>query len=116
MNCVDCGKELIGLRPHRIRSNPNRRCKSCFDKTVKHFTINEGYMRRTDGKHEYEHRLVMERKIKRPLLRRERVHHKNEVRTDNTDSNLKLCASAGAHVWGEGHVARGPDGRFRSKK
>lgn len=37
-----------------------------------------------------EHRLVMARKLGRPLLPGERPHHKNTIRTDNSPPNLEL--------------------------
>lgn len=37
-----------------------------------------------------EHLVVMERKLGRPLVKGERVHHKNGVRDDNRRSNLEL--------------------------
>jgi hypothetical protein len=41
-----------------------------------------------------EHRLVMARKLGRPLLPEENPHHKNLIRTDNTPSNLELWTSS----------------------
>lgn len=46
-------------------------------------------MRNADG-YVLEHRLVMARKLGRPLLPAENPHHKNLIRTDNDPSNLEL--------------------------
>jgi len=45
----------------------------------------------------YEHRIVMERKIGRYLLPEEIVHHKNEIKTDNSPDNLALAANIAEH-------------------
>lgn len=43
-----------------------------------------------------EHRLVMARRIGRPLLKDEIVHHLNGIKSENTDSNLEIV-SASSH-------------------
>lgn len=42
------------------------------------------------GRTVYEHRVVMERKLGRSLRRDEHVHHKNERKRDNVDTNLEV--------------------------
>lgn len=37
-----------------------------------------------------EHRVVMERMLGRPMLTTESVHHRNGVKTDNSEANLEL--------------------------
>jgi hypothetical protein len=45
-----------------------------------------------------EHRLVIERLIKRPLVQREETHHLNGKRIDNRPENLMAFTSKSAHM------------------
>lgn len=86
----------------------------CSKKRWTHRYRNSGYIRVKVGtKRPYEHRLVMEKIVRRPLKRKEVVHHINHNRSDNRPENLKLFSSAGEHVFTE-HIDF-VDGRFRKK-
>ena len=45
-----------------------------------------------------EHRLVMEKYLKRKLMHGEVVHHLNGNPSDNRVKNLVVCQSAGRHI------------------
>lgn len=74
------------------------------DRVNKGHTYVHGYrVFQIDGRQRYEHRLVMEAQLGRPLRKGESVHHKNGVRSDNTLGNLELWYTgqpAGVHGQG----------------
>jgi hypothetical protein len=49
------------------------------------------------------HRIVMQQKLGRPLRKGEIVHHKDEIKTDNRISNLKLEHNYQQHAKDHGH-------------
>lgn len=76
-----------------------------------------GYKVRADGyvdiwipetqSYRREHRLVVEKRLGRPLSREELVHHENRKRADNASSNLELTTNSehGKHHYEEREIA-----------
>ncbi len=62
----------------------------------------------------YEHILVAEEKIKRPIHKAERVHHINCVKSDNRPENLFVCSSDAEHFLIHGSLNRCVDKLIKS--
>lgn len=88
---------LAHMGKMRGAENPNWKGGRFIDK--------RGYVQLSiNGRKFYEHRIVMERIIERPLKRSETVHHKNHNKSDNRIENLELL-SASSH--GKLHTPKG---------
>jgi endogenous inhibitor of DNA gyrase (YacG/DUF329 family) len=93
--CEQCGK-LVYRQRRSLKRNKHFFCSFfCMSVVRKTGSISaDGYKIITvNGRRVLEHRVVVEKKIGRPLMRKERVHHKNGIRTDNRLCNLELWAS-----------------------
>ena len=121
--CQECGKERWTIRAKSGFPKCSY-CNSCANKingvfhrkeksaTWKggHYLDQDGYVQvvlypndpfyemamrsATAGHRIAEHRLIMAQHLGRPLLRKEIVHHKNGIRTDNRIENLELLSLA----------------------
>lgn len=92
-----CGCKPRGVAPGTLRAQGAANSKWKGGRSLK----SDGYVvvwtdELTPGGHRRyrkEHVLVMEQKLGRRLSRKETVHHKNGIRSDNRPDNLELWAS-----------------------
>lgn len=103
--CTVCSAEVIRNKKESTLSFAKRKYCSlkCFWSVPKPKGANhhawkggrynhDGYVRlhSENGKQIFEHRLVVEKMIGRPMLPTETVHHKNGIKNDNRPENLEL--------------------------
>lgn len=118
-DCIECGKAFNTNDRHRkccrcrkLVDCPNcdgrktRGAKVCDTCTQRSGEANgnwrggktyhrKGYVAvRIDGKYKFQHVIIMEEALGRPLEAGENVHHKNGNRSDNRPENLELWVTA----------------------
>jgi hypothetical protein len=126
VNCLICGTS-ISVKPSKAGSTKycSRKCRNVADSRKKPPNYkgpqrtDRGYIvvDHPDGGRVYEHRLVMEQTLGRPLRRDEHVHHIDHDRSNNDPSNLQvmLCSDHMAFHHGSLDKPRDPlTGRFTS--
>jgi ribosomal protein S27E len=93
VTCATCG-DVFEVNASRGRARfCSVGCRRTFNGRVNRAVRRDGYVQLTGGGlNILEHRLLMEQHLGRRLDRREHVHHKNGVKSDNRIENLELLA------------------------
>jgi predicted nucleic acid-binding Zn-ribbon protein len=98
--CPVCKKEFekggrAGKRTQTHCSNQCRNAAKIEKSKGKIYFHDAGYrMTRVNGRPKFEHRLVAEKTLGRPLLKSEVVHHNNENKLDNRPENLTVMSQS----------------------
>jgi hypothetical protein len=113
--CTYCGSEMLASESNFKKSKNSfcsAECKSSF--TIKQNEGNKVFKKRPGGDHHvlvkkwdhpradrhgyvYEHLLVAEKKLGRPVMASEIIHHINCVKEDNDPKNLYVCKNSKEH-------------------
>jgi endogenous inhibitor of DNA gyrase (YacG/DUF329 family) len=124
VTCTACGVTMLSHRMNALRGRSfcSKSCKkeklqseSAGNRIVKKREHGEGHhvlIKMHDhpraGMHGnvFEHILVAEEKVGRPILKTERVHHINLIKSDNDPRNLFVCANDTEHFKIHGSLNR----------
>lgn len=122
--CSFCGKESLLANSKRKATSDSFCSRRCQYESVKskhsgnrhiksrpggdHHTmvLRHGHHRATKGGQVYEHILVAEAALGRPVSKEEVVHHINCVKSDNRPENLFVCSGSKEHFLIHGSLNR----------
>ena len=126
VDCSGCGVPMLQSHSNHLRSSRPFCTTTCKWKTVRQETVardsrykkprNHGSFHVKLKRHDhhkadrhglvFEHVIVAEQKLKRPLREKEIVHHINFIKNDNRPENLFVCSSVNEHFAIHGSLNR----------